>query len=47
MEEKLLDFDRDIKKIAEKISWMDDDQAKIKYTVSFCTKQSQIDNKGD
>ena len=41
MEEKLLDFDRDIKKIAEKISWMDDEQSKIKYTISFCTSKAK------
>ena len=41
MEEKLLDVERDIKKIAEKISWMDDEQAKIKYTISFCTSKAK------
>ena len=41
MEEKLLDFDRDIKKIAEKIDWLDTYEEKFNYIINFCINKAK------
>ena len=41
MSDKLLDFDRDIEILAQKIDWIDDDEAKKNFVINFCSSKAK------
>lgn len=37
----LLDFDRDIDRLAKKIDWIEDEEARRRYVINFCISKAR------